>query len=212
MKNTLSKIFMFTAGAALGSVVTWKLLDEKYKKIAQEEIDSVKEYYRGRQDDDEEEQQTEPAKEKSSFGNEDRVKQANIVMREGYVDYASIHAPEKIVLPEDIDPKNERFDEEGKTVKGPYVIPPAEFGEVFEYDQYSLTYYADGVLTYEGEDEPIEDVDDLIGKGSLDTFGQYEEDSVFVRNDLERADYEILRDLRNFSDVVKKKPHSAEGR
>lgn len=209
MTNTLSKILAFAAGAALGSVVTWKLLDEKYKKIAQDEIDSVKEYYRGRQDDDEE-TQDEPVEEAPRFTDEDRAEQASIVMREGYVDYASIHAPEKIILPEDIDPKNERFDEEGKTVKGPYVIPPEEFGEVFEYDQYSMTYYADGVLTYEGEDDPIEDVDDLVGEASLHTFGKYEEDAVFVRNDLERAEYEILRDPRNFYDLIKKKPHSAE--
>ena len=95
-------------------------------------------------------------------------------------------------------------------MKGPYVIPPEEFGEVFEYDQYSMTYYADGVLTYEGEDDPIEDVDDLVGEASLHTFGEYEEDAVFVRNDLERAEYEILRDPRNFYDLIKKKPHSAE--
>ena len=44
-RDTLCKFFLFTAGAAIGSVVTWKLVKTKYEQIAQEEIDSVKEEY-----------------------------------------------------------------------------------------------------------------------------------------------------------------------
>lgn len=31
---------------------------------------------------------------------------------------------------------------------------------------------------------------------------EHEEDSVFVRNDAKKCDYEILRDLRTFAEVV----------
>ena len=34
--------------------------------------------------------------------------------------------------------------------------------------------------------------------------GEYEDDSVFVRSDAKRCDYEILKDLRDFSDFKKK--------
>ena len=37
-------------GAAISAVVTWKVLERKYEKIAQEEIDSVKEMYRKHHD------------------------------------------------------------------------------------------------------------------------------------------------------------------
>jgi len=83
----------------------------------------------------------------------------------------------------------------------PYVIPPEEFGELHGYETISLTYYADNVLADE-LDELVEDVDDVVGLDSLKTFGRYEDDSVFVRNDRLKADYEILADLRNYSDVV----------
>ena len=82
----------------------------------------------------------------------------------------------------------------------PYIITPDEFGEFDDYETISLTYYADGVLT-DDMDEPIEDVDGLVGVDSLSHFGEYEDDSVFVRNDRMKADYEILSDLRNYSDI-----------
>ena len=45
MKDTLSKIVIFAAGAAIGSAVTWIFLKKRYEQIAQEEIDSVKEAF-----------------------------------------------------------------------------------------------------------------------------------------------------------------------
>lgn len=66
----------------------------------------------------------------------------------------------------------------------------------------SLTYFADGVLADECG-EIVDDVEEIIGDG-LDHFGEYEDDSVFVRSDAKRCDYEILKDLRDFSDFKKK--------
>ena len=87
---------------------------------------------------------------------------------------------------------------ESESVKKPYVITPEEFGE--DYEAESLVYYADGVLA-NYYDEPIDDIDEYVGKDSLNHFGEYEDDSVYVRNDEKKIDYEILRDDRKFSDV-----------
>lgn len=57
--------------------------------------------------------------------------------------------------------------------------------------------------------EEVDDVEEIVGDG-LEHFGEYEEDSVFVRNDAKRCDYEILKDLRNFSDVKRKEFPPAE--
>lgn len=78
-----------------------------------------------------------------------------------------------------------------------------------EYEQISLTYYADGVLADEN-DEVIEDVEDAVGIDSLNHFGEYEDDSVFVRNDARKCDYEILLDQRTYSEVVEDMPHQME--
>ena len=59
-------------------------------------------------------------------------------------------------------------------------------------------------------DEPVEDVDDVVGIESLDHFGEWEDDSVFVRNDKYKTYYEILLDERKYSDIINENPHLAE--
>ena len=86
----------------------------------------------------------------------------------------------------------------------PHVITPEEFGELYDYEKVSLIYYADGVLTDE-DDNIVDDVDGIVGIDSLNMFGQYEEDSVYVRNDERRCDYEILMDERKYHQVKRPK-------
>lgn len=90
----------------------------------------------------------------------------------------------------------------------PYVISPDEFGDREDYDEISLTYYSDGTVT-DDDDRPMDedDIEATIGKDSLTHFGEYEDDSVFVRNDLFHAYYEILMDRRTYADVLREKPY-----
>ena len=53
-------------------------------------------------------------------------------------------------------------------------------------------------------------MDNVVGLESLAHFGEYEDDSVFVRNDRLKCDYEILLDQRTCSDVIKQRPHQTE--
>ena len=80
----------------------------------------------------------------------------------------------------------------------PYVITPEEFGELADYQTISLTYWHDAVLT-DDYDEIIDNPDDIVGEDFADHFGEYEDDSVFVRNDARKTDYEILLDNRDYS-------------
>lgn len=98
---------------------------------------------------------------------------------------------------------------EEDTDNKPYVIAPEEFGDFEEYEKISLSYYADQILADEN-DEIIVDVDEIVGFESLTHFGEYEDDSVFVRNDKLKCDYEILLDRRTYSDVLKLMPHPVE--
>ena len=41
MNNKLIGAIAFVTGAAVGSIVTWKLVETKYRKLAEEEIASV---------------------------------------------------------------------------------------------------------------------------------------------------------------------------
>lgn len=188
MNGTLSKILWFTTGAAIGSVVTWKFVKVKYERIAQEEIDSVKDVYSERYAN---EDSTEQIAEDDELNFRDYV--ATLAENE-YTDYANMGVSD---------------DKEVDGVNAPYVISPEEYGEIPDYETISLFYYSDDVLT-DDQDRPVDDADDIVGLDSLTHFGEYEDDSVHVRNDERKTDYEILLDPRNYSDVINKRPHRAE--
>lgn len=178
MNNKVVNAIAFLLGAGIGSVVTWKLVETKYKKLAQEEIDSVREVY---------------SKKEIALANE--VKKAHACL-EANTKNDKVPSYQHIV--EDMGYASESEEEEG--VGNVHVIPPESYGEL-GYEEVSLTYYADDVLAYD-DDSVIRDVNKVVGKGSLNTFGEYEDDSVFVRDDDKKIDYEILRDMRRYSDVV----------
>ena len=84
----------------------------------------------------------------------DLTEYAAILKKEGYTNYSD--ATEK--------------DKEGKEIMDkPYVIPPESFDDLEDYDAISLTYYADGILADEN-DEIIEDVENIVGFESFESF------------------------------------------
>lgn len=92
-------------------------------------------------------------------------------------------------------------EEKEEEMNKPYVISPDELGET-GYKVENLTYYSDKVLT-DDFDNVIGDIDATIGKESLKHFGDYGEDSVCVRNDKRKKDYEVLLDPEKYSALFK---------
>lgn len=183
MNNGIAAFITFVAGAAVGSIVTWQLAKKKYEK----EIDSVKETFSGwlgtkKELDDEPVKTSEPAEIEFEVTEADLNEYQKELIQLGYNTEENMKKGEPV------------------TMDKPYIIAPEEFGEN-DYETISLTYYADRVLADE-MDEVIDNVDDIVGSESLEHFGEYEDDSVFVRNDRLKVDYEILLDVRNYSDVV----------
>lgn len=206
MNSTLKGVLIFVLGAAAGSLATWKLIEKKYKDIAQEEIDSVKdtfskmkknEYPDKLEDypdfeefDDSDDEEPKPEQKIDRNNKPDIVEYAKILSETGYTNYAERQD------------KKEKKGVEPVEDERPYVISPDEFGEKDGYENVTLTYYADGVLT-DYFDNVISNVDEVVGFDSLDHFGEYEDDVVFVRNEKMETDYEILRDLRDFNESDK---------
>lgn len=176
MKGLLSNTIVFTIGAGLGALVAWKLLENKYKQIINEEIESVKEVYSRKFEPEVQEPEKVEPEETTELINCERVEYSNLVNKLGY--------------------SNKEVDT--NMHDDPRVISPEEFGELDDYETVSLTYYADGVLT-DDQDEIIENVGDFVVPDFASHFGEYEDDSVFVRNDKTKTDYEILRDMRAYN-------------
>lgn len=182
-----SSLFIFITGAALGSAVTWKILKDKYEQIAQDEIDSVKEVFANKENKKTEEEKV-VAEESEHSDKPDLMDYAAKLRENGYTNYSN----------SEVDAANLKKDGDNSVLE-PYVISPDEFGENEEFEQISLTYYSDHILT-DDNDEIIEDVEDVVGVESLNHFGEFEDDSVFVRNERLKCDYEILLDQQNYYD------------
>ena len=182
-------VLSFIIGTAIGSFVTWKIVKDKYAKIAQEEIDSVKEVFCKRAT--KETHESEDKKEDAAAAARHKVniyEYAKILNEEGYSS--------------ENDEKKGGEEPMAKECK-PYVITPEEFSNG-GYNVESLTYYADGVLT-DDWGVVVEDPDELVGEDFASHFGEYEDDSVFVRNEKYRLDYEILLDPEKYYDKYPKK-------
>ena len=189
-KDLLSKVLIFVAGCGIGSVVTWKLVEKRYQQIAQEEIDSVKEalgyYDQGQNKPEDDLEPEDEEEERFEIETESAKEEINRICKEQGYDYNGISKKEG---------------EEEMAENKPYVISPEEFDEN-GYKTKTLFYYNDDVVTDDrGKVLSEESVEKLIGKESLTTFGQYESDSVFVRNDDLKTDYEILADERNYHEM-----------
>lgn len=174
-------LLVFAIGATIGSLATYFITKNYYERRNQEDVESVKtslkEYYEGKYKEEiEEEYKDQNAKEIA----------AEIIQQAGY-------APIKTVKPVE-----ETEEDDSITI-----ISPDEFGDYPDFKLVSLTYYADYVLADDKGNKV--DINSTVGEEALGTFGEYEDDSVHVRNMKLRVDYEILLDPRCFSEVHKRR-------
>lgn len=174
------RFLIFLAGAVAGSAVTYKVLNDKYAKLAHDEIEEVREYYNSKLSESEEIEVDDLDDEDVEVSDEEVAEYEAMVENEGYS-----NEPKRKEL------KHYEYE----------VIEPEEFGTKEGYDTIYLTLYADEYLA-DDQDELVEDVEDKIGWENLNRMGEYEDDILHVRNYTLECDYEISYDSRNYSDVI----------
>lgn len=201
MNDKLSSVIIFCGGVFIGGLLTWDFFKTKYEKIADEEIASVKETFEHREPRPDKNYKVEEALKGNdtyinvSPGVSERIIQ--IIDSNGYRNYSNTAI--------ETGKKGGTADME---LKQPYVITPEQYEDNVDYTKVSLTWYNDEVL--EDDWGNVLDPDDVIGSDALKTFGQYEKDSVFVRDDDEQIDYEILLDTRNYKETYGHDPVEAD--
>lgn len=207
MNKNIINIAIFAAGALVGSAATWLVLRKKYEERERKEIEEIKaallpkkNIYETTDEEQDPEEHSKPdipdPRQAELTSNDDETDEEVGDMKRRYEKFVQLTDYNKIFDDEEVTPVEEDL---------PKVIPPEEFGDIEDYDQISLTYYADGYLADDFNNyEVMEDIDAHVGKESLKTFGRYEEDSVYIRNDNEQTYYEILRSDRLFVEVVRR--------
>lgn len=193
-------LLIFAAGLAVGAVAGAVIVKNKVLADAKAEIEEVREYYResrGQKDEHVEEVKEVKEVEKKEYELKD------IQIKDEHTNYSQIT---KMYM------SNDKHNQ--SMYDDPFVIDPSEFGENPEYDTETLTYFADGVLV-DDVDDVIEEPDIVVGLENLKVFEEFGATTVYVRNDIYKTDYEIIRDDWNYSDlkepveppVKEKKPH-----
>ena len=194
-------LLIFAAGLAVGAVAGAVIVKNKVLADAKAEIEEVRDYYRSQRGEvnREEVEEVKEKVEETIDRVQDMIKEHD--NKKEHINYNKLvqnYNPSKNVV---------EYDD-------PFIIDPSEFGENDDYDTMTLTYFADGVLV-DDVDDIVDEPDIVVGLENLKVFEEYGASSVYVRNDIYKTDYEIIRDDWNYSDlkepveppVKEKKPH-----
>ena len=222
MNKTMFNAILFTAGAAIGSLVTWKIVETKYSRIAQEEIDSVKDEYgrlrnlmkkeidacrrvtaANQNDSDEDDEEDTDEKDDEYCTDDER----DFTDEREAIEYYKLSDKYRASNDEDdenIKEGDKGIEEEAPYINGPYVISPDDFGSIPGYSSQPLDYFSDGILA-DGWGVEL-DLDETIGEDAIEHFGEYVDDVVYVRNESTEIDYEVTRDPRTYNEAVRTNP------
>lgn len=216
----MNKVFIFVLGATVGSLVTWKIVEQKYKKIADDEIESVVKHFKNKENSQDVVDEKKPHPKRSGkypWGSKEYVENLTEEEKNDYqktldeyeqlaYDYSTTELEaEKIVdkvtyeeylqhmeSPIVIEPDDDYIT--------PYTISPEEFGE-YDNAEKNWTLYSDGVITDEYGDI-ISDYENYIGDG-LQHIGEFVDNVIHVRNENLYWDIELTRIDKSFSEMNK---------
>lgn len=217
--NKFGYLGMYLLGALTGSVAVFFVLNEKYKKIADDEINEIRNLYKEQtkkfkeeteayqeevdklntelkwkelEDLDDDDENDDEMTEYDRFVESDMLKHQDHNQRVNYS--SSINYKD---IPEEDRPYRE---------DDAFVIAPEHFGEDEDMDVCTLYYFADGTLTDDNY-VPVDDIVFTVGEDALDSFGTYEEDCVYVENPKLHSYFEILKDPRTFDEYTDEHPN-----
>lgn len=174
----IKEVIIFAAGFVAGGLVVNKLVEKKYEDISNQEIKSVKAVYHKKLEEAEKPQEEAHANNDipDEAAETEQTRKGTSTMRA----YSDIIKSSNYSSPATNEPDL------------PYVITPEAYMEPNGYDKLACNYYNNDVLTDEN-DEPIE-IEEIMGSHDmLDRMGEYETDTLYIRNDKTEADYEITQ-------------------
>lgn len=172
-----------SAGVLAGAMLTYKKLETIYQDKLREDLDEARENRRRF------------FMRKTESGGQTVSKKEAVLDERGDIPSAELCADDQKGSDAEKEPE--------KASDKPYIISPEEFGEMDEYERIVLLYHTDGVLTDEDR-EMVDDADEIVGTDYADRLEK--SDSVYVRNDERKSDYEILRVLDSYKDILEERP------
>lgn len=197
-KMPLVAVAAFIFGGAAGSAATYFIVKNRFEKKSDDEINSVKEHLKKHYENKKEitTRNGHSKKAKKEASDQKEVDVPKDVP--GYMDYSKLAKPYN-KADDGTAPKKDQGSSK-KIISAPYVISPSEYSNS-EYDCVTLIYYADKVLA-DDDYNVISNPKDIVGPDALSSFGQYDPDVVYVRDDIAQKDYEIILSNDKYSEVA----------
>lgn len=181
-----NEIIAFSAGFAIGGAAAWIFVHKSCAAKADCEINEMREKF------DEWKSRygeiVERAKNKPDLS--ELQKARNLAQEHGY---------SKEEAPAETAPAYTPDEEPGETIDYEF-IDSGDFASLNGYDKVDLTLYADGILANE-TDEVVE-VAETIGYEGLEAVKHTPDDAVYIRNNSNLVDYEVVLDPRDYSTVT----------
>lgn len=182
----------FIAGVVVGVAATYRIAEQKYRNIAEEEIASVKEVFENRKPVVVENTPRVTAKLAEVKQAESRVSYSSIIKKTGY---------------DTLDVKPSQDEEELQKMSmhddAIHVITYDEFATIEGFGEETFYYTADNcVLDSELQELCDDEINDAIGGDPLEyTMDADIDGRVFIRNDRRKVDYEIIISQKNYSEL-----------
>lgn len=188
-------IISFFAGALAGGLGIYVFKINKYDRDFQRKLEELKDYYS--KNKKEEKPAAEIIEETPKFTElerKDMMEEAKkIASEEGYKKrYGSVSEDEEQI---------EVFLQDDATATRPYIIEPNQFGDQEMYEMETWSMYSDDVVTNE-DDLPMNDesIENCISMDAIAQLKSSDDDSVFVRNETLKTDYQIIKVIRRYAD------------
>lgn len=198
MNSIIIKAGIFAAGLGIGFFAGKKFYQEKYRKMADEDIASVNEMTTRRINDM-----------KKAIMDLDANEEENVEISttEDIEDISDeeLKTNERIVMQYNKSVKKEGEVEsirQKPTKAMIYVISEEEYMEEGDYDKVSLEYFEGDKMLVDDRDIPVDDPDAIIGEGTLDDFVISDDAEMYVRNDNISIDYELTKSEGSYRDYI----------
>lgn len=206
----LREVGILVVGIGIGVGGSFRFFKTKYETIANEEIESVKMMVKNRTLKAEMKPSNAPNADevRAQFNKMDDVPPEDIIAAtKEKISYNKIATKYDTTNVKEFpikEPQSKQYTTTDKPRilnQDPYVISASAFIEECDnYEKITFTYYESDEVLLDDHEEIVDNVDNLVGKKSFDHFGDgAEKDVVYVRNEKDEADYEIIRSNLSYS-------------
>lgn len=231
MNPLLEKLVLLLAGGAAGSLLTGFILKPKYEERIENLEDEVEKYenqmdeiaeetrqavLEGFELDEKENRKSVDEVDDDTDEDDEKLRKISRTIVKKANQAKSKPDPRKIIEDngydvrdeedDDYPDENEVIDEDEPPFDDDYddiqIITGEEYGEYSDYDKEEFYFTRDKVLIDDQKNQ-IEDVDGIVGYDSLNQFGVYDDNAVYVRNHRLKTDISIFKEPRAYRDLIR---------